>query len=120
MSCIWPVTENNRHCEYCTYEECRRLPKAEMVAKGYADTLSAIIGRDVLEPTRESVVVWARYMIAYKMRKDGYSTTAIGDCLGLHHATVMHGSQRVKDMLEFPGMFRQEFSIWKKFVNSQK
>lgn len=119
--CIWKVEEKDRRCEYCHYRGgCEKYPEGiekedvRSVAKRYIDVMCDIVGQDILK-TRRMVPVWARNMVAYQMRQEGYSVTAVGECLGLDHSSITHCSGKVRDMLAHPRLYAQEIRIWQKF-----
>lgn len=120
--CIWKVSESDRRCEYCSYRGgCERYPKGKekedvrSVAERYVEAMSDIVGQNILIRTRSILLVWARNMVAYQLRLEGYSVTAVGECLGLNHSTVTHCASRMKEMLERPKMYAKEARIWTEF-----
>lgn len=120
--CVWKVEESDRRCEYCSYRGgCERYPEGRekedvrSVAKRYVETMSSIVGRNIIAKDRSMLSVWARNMVAYQMRREGYPVTAVGDCLGLNHSTVTHCALRVRQMLEMPRMYMREARIWTEF-----
>lgn len=66
-------------------------------------TIKDLVGKyfkinDISKKTRETSYVWARY-VYYRIGLDeGYSLTAIGNELGLDHATVLHGKNKFADL----------------------
>lgn len=119
--CIWKVSESDRRCEYCSYRGgCEKYPKGVMkedvrvVAERYVRVMTDIVGQDILK-TRRLLPVWARNMVAYQMRQEGYPVVAVGDCLGLNHSTITHCAGRVRDMLSHPRLYTQEIRIWNRF-----
>lgn len=120
--CIWKVAERDRRCEFCSYRGgCEKYPEGiakedvRSVADRYVKAMSEIVGQDILMKTRSSLLVWARNMVAYQMRLEGYSVTAVGDRLGLNHSTVTHCKSRVEEMLSHPMFYPRETRIWQKF-----
>lgn len=84
----------------------------------YAGVLSGIVGKDILRRSRKSDVVWARYMVAYVLRTDGYSLHVIGRSLGLSHSLVVYAVKNVEKMLQYPNMYPIEREIWMEFQKS--
>lgn len=120
--CIWKVEAADRRCEYCSYRGgCEKYPEGiakedvRNVAERYVRIMSDIVGEDILIRTRSSLLVWARNMVAYQLRIEGYSVTAVGKCLGLNHSSVTHCMSRVKDMLSHPMFYARETRIWQRF-----
>lgn len=119
--CIWEVDSAKRHCEYCTYRGgCEKYPlekkiRFRMGAAMYIEIMSEIIGADVLERTRRQIKVWARSLIAYQLRIDGETFMAIGEHLGITHATVIHGINQVEKMLTYPHMYSDLVELWAEF-----
>lgn len=121
-NCIWKVTESDRRCEYCSYRGgCERYPEGiekedvRRVADRYVRVMSDIVGQDILVRTRSSLLVWARNMVAYQLRSEGYPVVSVGNCLGINHSTVTHSSSRVREMLKRPKMYVREARIWTEF-----
>lgn len=120
--CIWKVSESDRRCEYCSYRGgCEKYPEGvekediRSVADRYVRAMSEIVGQDILMRTRSSLLVWARNMVAYQLRREGYTVTAVGSCLGLNHSSVTHCMSRVNEMLSHPIFYPRETRIWQKF-----
>ena len=120
--CVWKVEEKDRRCEYCTYNGgCERYPEGggrrdfREVAEFYVTTMSDIVGRDIRLRSRKQLVVWARNMVAYQLRQEGYVTTDIGKTLGLDHSTITHCQGKVRDMLANPRLYVSEMRVWREF-----
>lgn len=120
--CIWKVSENDRLCGFCTYHggcESREMHETvEEAGRRYMSVIFGITGRDVRERSREREVVCARNMLFYQLNQDGYTLSEIGRFIGFDHATVYHGREQMKNMLEYSGMYPYEMSIWEKFQKS--
>ena len=117
--CIWNCPIADRHCEYCSYFggcERREAPLERRERIAYCiDTMSRIVGHDILSRRRFRGDVWARNMVAYRLHQTGYSLNEIGYALGLHHSTVLHGCEQVERMLDAPKFYQEEIRLWKKF-----
>lgn len=120
--CIWKVVEGDRHCAFCSYyggcEVREVVVTVEEMGDKYVSVLSSILGRDIRERSRERMLVWCRNMAFYQLVKDGYTLWKIGSYMGFDHATVLHGKKQVENMLNLPGMYREEYGIWLKFQKS--
>lgn len=119
--CIWNISEEERRCEYCSYRGgCESYEKQTPVWEAsaiYVGIMSGLLGRNVMERSREHMLVWARYMICYKLLMSGYSQPKVGKELNLNHATVCHGKKQVETMLKYPGMYPEETCLWEKFTS---
>lgn len=117
--CIWKVVEGERNCAFCSYyggcEVREKVIPLEEIGGKYVSVLSDILGRDIRERSRERMLVWARNMAFYQLAKDGYSLGSIGRFMGFDHATVIHGRRQAENMLNLPGMYKEEYGIWLKF-----
>ena len=121
--CIWSVKPEDRHCEYCSYRKgCERFPKRIMDPKAnrYVRIMSDIIGANILFKSRKQRIAWARHMVAYQLRREGYSLEKAGGAIGLNHATVLNCERQVSRMIENPQMYPNETEIWQKFLSLQK
>lgn len=117
--CIWPVNPEDRHCEFCSYRGgCDRYPKKKSNPELYRRIMFRIIGMDVLTRSRRQDLVWARNMVVYQLRLDGFSLKQIGRAVGLDHSTVVNCVHQVERMLERPSMYEKESEIWQEFQNS--
>ncbi len=118
--CIWQVEEEDRKCEYCSYrggcEVFEKVTPVEEAGSLYVGILSTLVGRNILERSRERVMVWARNMVCYRLSMDGYSLGLIGKFVGLDHATVIYAKKQVGNMLERPSMYPEETELWNKFT----
>lgn len=119
VDCIWRVDIADRHCEYCSFfGGCERREASLERSERFAyciDTMSRIVGHDILSRRRSRGDVWARNMVAYRLRQCGFSLSEIGEALGLHHSTVIHGCEQVERMLDVPQFYPKEISLWRKF-----
>lgn len=122
--CIWEIAPEKRHCEFCSYRGgCEVRPSEDgsrEKARRYAEILSVVLGKDIMRRSRKSDVVWARYMLMYQMRMDGYSLSVVGKCAGVDHSTVVHAVKNVTKMLHTPAMYQPETEVWQKFLSLQK
>lgn len=120
--CIWPVKASERQCKYCNYVGCERHAKRlkDKRANRYVKLMSDIVGANILLKSRKQILVWARNMVAYQLRLDGYSLPAIGRLLDLDHATVVHCEKQVKRMLLSPTMYENEAEVWAEFKKQLK
>lgn len=116
-SCIWNTPIEDRHCEYCTYKGCEVKPDPFEVGRRYIDVMSGIIGCDILVRCRHQDVVWARRIVSYQLRKEGFSTTIIGKIMRMDHTSILVAENKVSDMLCYPKMYPEEICLWKKFQN---
>lgn len=120
--CVWKVEEADRRCEFCCYRGgCERYPDGKekedvtVVARRYIAIMSEIVGQDILVRTRSTLLVWARNLVAYQLRQEGYTVETVGACIGLDHSTVTHCQGRVRDMLSHPRLYARETRIWQEF-----
>lgn len=117
--CIWEVREENRHCEYCSYRQgCEKYPVRTLpdgMAGWYIETMSEIVGENILSRSRKRELVWGRNIVAYKLVKKGFSLYQIGGYLGVDHCTVIHCRKQVELMLKSPSMYRMEMRIYERF-----
>ncbi len=117
--CVWNVSEEDRRCEYCSYRQgCERYPVRELpegMAGWYVQVMSDILKCNILMRSRKRELVWGRYMVAYRLVKNGLSLGKIGKLLGMDHATVLHGRRQIEEMLSMPKMYPDEMEIWYKF-----
>lgn len=81
----------------------------------YHKAMFDITGEDCTERTRRRPVVWARYIVAWQMTEDGFTTCQIGARLGIDHSTVSHCRDAVKEMLEYPRYYPQELAVFRQF-----
>ena len=122
--CIWKVDGKDRLCDYCSFQgpceerDCDGILEWDGRARRYVMEMSRICGCDILARARESQRVWARNIIAYQMRRDGYTLRHIASAINRDHATVLHAEKQVQKMLELPRMYREEYGMWQKFQQS--
>lgn len=124
--CIWKVGKEDRLCEYCSYEGgCEeRAFKGVLLwdarARLYVSKMSQICGCDIITRVKRNRVVWARNIVAYQMRRDGYTLMHIADAIRRDHATVVHAEKQVECMLKCPKFYREEYAIWQEFQEAIK
>lgn len=74
-----------------------------------------VCGQGILTGARDFRLVMGRRMIAYQMRKEGYSYMSIGRHLVRHHASVIHMVKMMEDILHY--QWDMEMGYWRKFQN---
>ena len=94
------------------------MPKK--VFEGYYRAACEIAQGDVLARSRLFSRVWGRFFIAYKLREQGYTVTAVANAIRKHHATVIFGVRQVESMLRMPNIYIKETKLWNKFEKCLK
>ena len=75
-------------------------------------TLCDIVGIDTLDtPSRKRHIVWARHILSFQMRTEGYTTLEVARCIHRDHATVINSYHQVEAMLECPEAYREEMLV---------
>jgi chromosomal replication initiation ATPase DnaA len=74
-----------------------------------------VCGQGILTSSRDFKLVMGRRMIAYQMRKEGYSLMSIGKHLIRHHASVIHMIRQMEDVMEYPKARDLEMGYWHLF-----
>jgi chromosomal replication initiation ATPase DnaA len=74
-----------------------------------------VCGQGILTGARDFRLVMGRRMIAYQMRKEGYSYMSIGRHLVRHHASVIHMIRQMEDVMEYPKARDLEMGYWHLF-----
>ena len=118
------------HINYPSFCKGAPLPysKKQLADLGYSyesaerciEMMSEVVGTDILVRSRDKILVYARYMVAYYLREFGFSYHEIGNFLNMNHATIIHGVKMIKEMLSYPQMYQEETKIWQKFLSLQK
>lgn len=75
-----------------------------------------VCGQGILTGARDFRLVMGRRMIAYQMRREGYSYMSIGRHLVRHHASVIHMVKMMEDILHY--QWDMEMGYWRKFQNA--
>ena len=101
-------------------DQLKILGRCQCDAERCIETMSGIVGTDILVRARERLLVYARYMVAYCLRQYGFSYHEIGNFLNMDHSTMVHGVKMVNEMLSVPQMYPEEMEIWQKFLSLQK
>lgn len=122
--CIWKVEEQDRQCGFCHFRGgCERYPRdkgykicTREVFDEYYGAMFSVSGLDVRVRTRERRVVWARYMVSYRLITDGYSRRSTAKMLGLDRSSMFHAIGMVEEMLKMPKMYPEEYELWEKFT----
>ena len=66
---------------------------------------------------RDSVDVWARAMVSYRLMREGFTTTEIGVQLMKDHSTVSHLNKKMKEALDHPHYYNDILPFWQEFLN---
>ena len=118
------MTELTRQCLALSYDNRVRLIKAlqrslhdnEIAAKRFEELLSIardIVGYGIMGDSRDLNPVIGRRLIAYQMRKEGYSSPLIGSLLRKNHTSVLHMARMMEDAIKW--QFRPELTYWEEF-----
>ena len=75
-------------------------------------------GLDPLARKRDRPAVTARYILAFVARREGFSQTLIGTTMGLDHSSISYAEKRTREMFDYPEMYKDEISLYNKFVES--
>lgn len=67
--------------------------------KNDAEILASVLGVGLNDKRRNAEVLNKRQVIMWKLLKIGYTSLEIGRVMGYTHATVLHSSRKVTDML---------------------
>lgn len=74
-----------------------------------------VCGPGILTKLRNRELVIGRNMIAYKMRKEGFSSPTIGKHLQMNHSTILYKEKCMEDVIKFE--FQPDLSMWNAFLN---
>lgn len=121
------MNELTRKCLYLSREDKIRLINLlqDSIEDGEDDgsrfsTLlkiaTEVVGEGILTKSREFKRNLGRQMIAYQMRKEGYTLMAIAKRLVRNHATIVHMIHVMDDVMKYPSCFRLEMSYWMEFT----
>lgn len=125
------MTDLTRKCLYLSRQDRKRLIKIltesldeeerEDDGSRFAILYKAateVCGQGILTSSRDFNLVMGRRMIAYQMRKEGYSLPTIGRRLIRHHASVIHMLKMMDDVMTFN--FPLEMGYWNLFQQKIK
>lgn len=80
------------------------------------DAMCAVTGlQDLGGPARYRTNVWARNLVMYQLRLDGFSLHQVGESVGRDHTTVVHAIGSVERMFAQPLAYVIETEMWRKF-----
>lgn len=110
-------TDRKRLVKILTDSLKDRQPKEERFKVLY-DIATDMMGNGILTGCRNSNLVIARRMIAYQLKSEGYSWSAIGRFLVRHHAAVIHMWRMMDDAIRYE--FKPELTYWQEFQRRLK
>lgn len=70
--------------------------------------------------SRDRLYVNARMIVAWQLRKEGYSLSYVGVAVKRDHSTVVHMTKKMQDIVEFPNAYADVIDIWKQFRNKME
>ena len=82
--------------------------------------MGEILGEEIPPRDRHEKWVWARTMVAYQMRKEGYTLMNIAAQMGMHHSAIIHLLNKMQNALDMPIMYQDVLPIWFDFQNKMK
>lgn len=92
--------------------------------QGYAERVKdlmaiqeRILGERIPTTCRVARFVWARAMVAYQMRMEGYTLHQVGAAIGKNHSDIVHLHHKMKDALDYGYAYTDIVDKWKQFQN---
>ena len=73
-----------------------------------------------MDRTRSYRSVLIRRFIACKMRDEDFTVCDIATAMGVHHATICHYLQQMRDCVDEPIFYARELDLYFKFVEYVK
>lgn len=107
------MSEGDRHCEYCLYWQCER--RSGDPGKDYVGAMRRVVGTGFVGGSRETSSRWARYLVAYRMHKDGFPPEEIGRRLGRDRTSVYRMVDRAEEAFGMPFLYKEEMDLWERF-----
>lgn len=109
--------------EKAALREALGIPVTQLVAdkkqehaEWYIGKMNEILGHDVRSNSRNQVLVYARCVLAYTLRREKYTWQEIGRLLGgKNHATIINNYNLMQDALTFPRQYADLMHIYNKF-----
>ena len=87
--------------------------------KYLADTMNTISGVDIRGRwNRTSATVWPRNIFIFVALREGYSQSEVGREIHRNHSTVCHARNRVNEAFEMPEQYRDEITLYKKYIET--
>ena len=77
--------------------------------------VSGMVGDGLLTSSRDADLVLGRCVIAYQMRQELYPLYTIGKCLCRDHSSVCCMCKKMKDVMDYPEIYKREMKFWKQF-----
>lgn len=110
-----PLKERKRLI-YDALESVRREEKTRQERYGeLATIMEDIIGETIQFQDRHKIHVWARTMIAYQMKSEGFTSHWIGTHIHKDHSSVLYMAGKMRDVLKYPNQYRDIMPMWNEF-----
>lgn len=93
------------------------LPKCSERYEYILDRAEKSVG-EKLSSQRTAGNTLIRSIVAYQMRKEGYTITDIGKQMNRDHSTVTHLVRKFNDMLSVPAAYESEIEMFRDFEKS--
>ena len=74
-----------------------------------------ILNDNILRKTKDHKAVVGRWMVAYQMKKEGYTVSGIGRHMRRSHSTIIHMIRMMEDVFGYPQFFKLENVYWEQF-----
>lgn len=78
-------------------------------------TAASVLKIEWPDNSRRDESVYCRTMVAYQLRSEGMSINRVADCIGRHHATVLHMINGMEDIIANPRIFKTEYAQYQQF-----
>lgn len=105
-----------RECLTDMINSANRVSKSPLRCSILLGDMAKVMGRESIGYfSREAGEVWARTMVAFQMRKEGYTTTEIGRQMEKDHSTITHLKNEMRDALSLPQAYGDIIEIWNRF-----
>lgn len=77
--------------------------------------MEEITGISLAEKNQTQKFVWARSMVAYQLREEGFTLEAISKVLGCTVTNAFRMEKKVQDLIDFPHIYKNIVPIWVEF-----
>ena len=86
----------------------KHLPEDVRLVLTEAATLTGINPKAILTRSRLMEIAIPRHLAAYILRRKGYSTTETGKYLNRNHASMIHSTKVIRNMLTFKNPYQEK------------
>lgn len=91
-------------------------PRARM--QHFVEVMDRVAGVEVASPCRDERHTWARNIVCFVGRREGFPQVLVGEAVNRDHSSVSHMERRMKDAFDYPEQYSEAIELYNRFIEA--